>query len=174
MKMLEFPELRQRYNYDCGAKAAQAVLAYYGIDVHENLIMKAARTKKSGTPMSGVERALLKYGIRCRIAKLTVQQIKKYIDKGYPVILLLQAWTKKKRVNWEKNWNDGHYAVAIGYDDNKIYFEDPYSVARTYLTYDELDERWHDIIGGRKYLNYGIVAYGKSHGFILQRFIHMD
>lgn len=38
--MLNFPELRQTYGYDCGAKATEAVLAYFGMDIREDLIMK--------------------------------------------------------------------------------------------------------------------------------------
>jgi len=40
MKILDFPELRQTFNYDCGAKALQSVLAYYGIDIREEEIIK--------------------------------------------------------------------------------------------------------------------------------------
>ncbi len=46
MKILDFPELVQTYDYDCGAKALQAVLAYYGIEKHEDVLMIAAKTNK--------------------------------------------------------------------------------------------------------------------------------
>ena len=52
MKISDFPCFDQIYNYDCGAKSAEAVLAYYGVDVDENTIMKmAGTTKKHGTPV---------------------------------------------------------------------------------------------------------------------------
>ncbi len=46
MVLLDFPELRQAYDYDCGATALEAILAYYGIEVREELILKCAKTTK--------------------------------------------------------------------------------------------------------------------------------
>jgi len=46
MKILEFPELRQTYEYDCGANALQGILAYYGMEIREELIIKSAKTNK--------------------------------------------------------------------------------------------------------------------------------
>lgn len=162
--MITFPELRQTYNYDCGAKVTQAVLAYYGLDVSEIEIMRLAKTsKKTGTSIKHMLSVFEEYGLKYRVSKLTIKQIKKYLDKKIPVILVLQAWTHKKKINWKKDWVDGHYVVAIGYDSNKIYFEDPASVLRTYLSYKELEKRWHDKdADGRKYINCGIAVYGKK------------
>jgi len=175
MKILKFPELRQTYNYDCGAKAIQTVLAYYGIDEREEVIIKLAKTKKSGTYINGIVNALKKYDLKTKVKNLTIEDLKKYIDKGNPVILVLQAWTDKKKINWKKDWLDGHYVVAIGYDKSKIYFADPSSILRTYLSYKELKDRWHDKdVGGKKYVNYGIIVYGKKPKFDFKKIIHMD
>lgn len=172
--MLEFPEDRQTYSYDCGAKVTQAVLAYYGIDVREDKIMKLVGTTRAGTAIKGIVKTFHKFGLKCKVSKLNINHIKKSIDKKIPVILVLQAWTEKKKVNWEKDWIDGHYVVAIGYDDKKIYFEDPSSVLRTYLTYEELKKRWHERDkGGKKYINYGIIAYGKNKKFSFNKKVHM-
>jgi len=46
MKMLDFPNARQTFEYDCGAKAMHAVLAYYGVNANENEILKIAKTNK--------------------------------------------------------------------------------------------------------------------------------
>ena len=174
MKILDFPELIQTYKYDCGAKALNAVLEYYGIDVSEGEIMKIAGTdKKSGTPIEGVLKVLKKYKLKFEAGTLKISQIKRYINKKIPVILILQAWSSDKKVLWEKNWGDGHYVIAIGYDKKKIYFEDPYSVFRTYLTYKELDKRWHDKNKGKKYIHYGIAVYGKKPKFDSNKKIHM-
>jgi len=174
MKMLTFPELRQTYDYDCGAKAVQAVLAYYGIDERESPIMKLAGTRRSGTPIRGVVRALHEYGLKCRVGRMTIAGIRREIDRDRPVILVLQAWADKKVADWEKDWIDGHYVVAIGYDRKRVFFEDPSSVMRTYLSFDELTKRWHDVdTDGKRYFNYGIVAYGRKPEFDLDRKIHM-
>lgn len=152
----------------------QAVLAYYGFDVNEKKIMDIAGTKKSGTSVNGIKRVVKKYGLKCKLKKFNIAQVKQYIQKRIPVILLIQAWTEKK-IDWGKNWIDGHYVVAIGYDREKIYFEDPSSVLRTYLYFEELKKRWHDMdTNGRKYSNFGIVVYGKKGYYNPSRAIHMD
>ncbi len=174
-KLLEFPELRQTFDYDCGAKALQSVLAYYGIEAREDKIMNEANTTKEGTSIDDLVKTARKYGLKARSRKMTVRDVKKFIDKGVPVILVLQAWTENKAVNWENDWEDGHYVVAIGYDDEKVIFEDPSSFERVYLTYDELKKRWHDLdADGKKYINHGIAFYGKKAKFSLKNVSHMD
>jgi ABC-type bacteriocin/lantibiotic exporter with double-glycine peptidase domain len=96
MKKLKFPELRQAHDWDCGASAIQSVLAYYGIDVSEEVIIKLAKTNEEGTSPAEMKVALKKYGLDAKDGKMTIGDIKKYLDKGIPVILLVQAWTDKK------------------------------------------------------------------------------
>ena len=45
-KILDVLVTRQTFDYDCGAKALQTLLAYYGIDVREDLIMRELKTSK--------------------------------------------------------------------------------------------------------------------------------
>ena len=174
MKIFEFPELRQTYNFDCGAKAIQAVLAYYGFDMREEKIMKMAKTVRIGTPIDGILFVLKEYRFKYKSGKMTILDLKKYIDKKIPIILLLQAWSYKKKKDWKNDWKDGHFVVAIGYDKEKIYFEDPSSVKRTYLTFSELKERWHDEdTDGKRYFNFGIAVFGEKSNYKSERFIHM-
>lgn len=176
MVLLDFPELRQTYNYDCGATALEAVLAYYGIEVREELILKCAKTtKKYGTSIDGMVNTIKKYGLNCQSEIMTIENLKGCISKKIPVILLLQAWTDKKHINWLSDNSDEHYVVAIGYDKNNIYFEDPYSFRRTFLPYGELQNRWHDIDENEKrYINHGIAVFGKKPKFNSKDVIHMD
>jgi len=175
MKILRLPELRQSYDYDCGANALESIFQYYGLDIREDIIIKEAKTKKPGTPPEGIINSIKKHGLKCRSGEFTLEQLKKFIDRKIPVILLIQAWTDQKKVNWKKDWKDGHYVVAVGYDKKKIYFDDPCSVFTAYLTYDELEKRWHDIDTKRKkYIHFGIAVYGKKPVFNLKKKIHMD
>ena len=163
--MLDFPRLRQVHKYDCGAIVTQAILEYYGFDVREDKIIKIAKTNRKGTSPKGIIRILRKYKLKPKIHKFTIEQVKKFISRGHPVILLVQAWTDKQKVNWEKDWTDGHYVVAIGYDKKKMYFEDPSSVFKIYLTFEELEKRWHDSdsrIKNKRYVHMGIVFSGKK------------
>lgn len=174
MKILAFPEFRQDYCWDCGAKAMQALLVYYGIDIREQIIMKLAGTTKRGTLVPGMRKVVKNYKLKYQAGKMTIKDVRYHLARRRPVILLLQAWTDKKKVFWEKDWVDGHYVVAIGYDRSKIYFEDPSAVIRTYLTDEELRERWHHLDPkGKRYLNWGLVVLEKSH-YYPKKIIHMD
>ena len=197
MVMLDFPRLRQVHKYDCGAIVTQAILEYYGKDIREDKVMKFAGTKKSGTQIKRISGVLEKYGLKTKAGKFTISHVKKYLDKGHPVILALQAWDernkdwedlkketefyKKKNIpkkDWENEWCDGHYVVAIGYDKNKMYFEDPGFVLKEYLKFDELMKRWHDTDGnkrkkGKKYIHYGIAVYGKKKVYDGRKTFHM-
>lgn len=174
MKIKNFPNFRQTYEYDCGAQALQSVLAYYGIDIRSEKIMKLVGTSKSGTPIKNIKKISEKFGLKTNMSEMTIGQVKKYIDKKIPVILLLQAWSEKNNVDWKNDWKDGHYAVAIGYDKKGVLFEDPSSIFRTFLTYGELEKRWHDKVSNNKYINYGLAIYGKKPAYNPEKLIHMD
>jgi len=170
----EFPNLRQTYNYDCGAQALQSVLAYYGIDIREGEIIRVAKTtKKYGTTSHNLALAIEHYGLKYDMRERTIDEVKDLISQNVPVILSLQAWTEDPDVDWKNDWNDGHYAVAIGYDDKKIIFEDPSNFQRAYLSYEELEDRWHDKdADGEKYDHLGIAVYGTPHSSC-EEFVHM-
>ena len=161
MKIKNFPNLRQTYEYDCGAQALQAIFAYYGIDIRGEKLMRNAKTTRRGTSLENMQKVAKKHGFKVVMEKMDLDKIKKYIKKKIPVILLLRAW------------GDGHYAIAIGYDQNKFYFEDPASISRTYLGHKELQKRWHDKINGKDYINYGMAIYGRKPSYNPEKIIHM-
>lgn len=173
--MLIFPALRQTFEYDCGAKALQSVLAYYGMDVSEEIVMKEVRTsRREGTDFVNIVAAVRKHGLKVDSKRMSVDDLKRYISKGIPVIVLLQAWVGNEDIAWKDRWHPGHYAVAIGFDSRKIYFEDPAIFNRSFLTYAELEERWHDMTRGRKILNRGIAVYGRKPVYDPKKVVHMD
>ena len=40
--MINLPIGRQTFDFDCGAKALQIVMAYYGVDIREDKLMEKA------------------------------------------------------------------------------------------------------------------------------------
>lgn len=175
MKVIDLPQLHQVYEYDCGAAALQAVLVYYGIEVGEGNIIKDAKTSKTGTCMQGMIRVIHEYNLQCICKQMTIEEVKKFIKKRIPVILVLQAWSLEKEPDWANDWIDGHYVVAIGYSKDKILFEDPLSFERTFLRYVELEKRWHDVDNrGNKYEHYGIAVFGQKPKYDKRKIIHMD
>lgn len=175
MKIIEFPEFKQISKYDCGATAMEAVLTYFGVDIKEKNIMDIAHTDATGTTIDGLIRVVDKVGLKHKLGTMSCDEVKKYIDKKIPVILLLQAWSLRPDTEWTKDWNDGHYVVAIGYDKDKMYFEDPWICARSFLTFDELEERWHGKVkGDDKQSHIGLVVFGKNGQYDPDKAIHMD
>ena len=180
---LEFPELRQMFNYDCGANALQQVLIYYGIEKREDELVNLLSTTTTkiiehGTKLSKMVEVAEYYGLEAEILKnTTIKKIKQLIDEGIPPIILLQAWRdfSVDNLDWKKDYHDGHYVVAMGYNDKCIFFEDPSSVVRTYLTYKEFDERWHDENDDNKTKNshVAVVIRGEKK-FKKDDIIHMD
>jgi ABC-type bacteriocin/lantibiotic exporter with double-glycine peptidase domain len=178
MKTFKFPETRQISIWDCGASAMQSVLYYYGFDVGEDTLIKLAGTnKKTGTSIAGLKKIAKKYGLVFTAGEKTIVELKKYINKKIPVVLLLKAWPEKK-VDWTKDLVEGHYVTAIGYDRQNIYFEDPYKFVRTYLSFKELEIRWHSMDEGKRYVKWGMAVLGRKDGkkknLLSAKPIHMD
>ncbi len=175
LKMLDFPRGRQSSDHDCGAKALQLVLAYYGFDVREDKIIAATGTNPDdGTPIGGIERIIKETGLEFTSKSMSIRDVKAYIRRNIPVMLLLQAYAKKG-VDWKNDWNDGHYTVAIGYNGDRIVFADPSSFRRKFLTFAELAERWHDRdSNGTEYLNYGIAVFGRRPAFKSHEIVHLN
>lgn len=174
MTLLKFPELRQTYEWDCWAKALQAVLTYYGIEIREELLIRYAKTNsKEGTSTRNMINTLKKLKLNVDGRSMTIKDLKEYIDKKIPVIILLQAWNGK-HIDYTNDFHDGHWVVAIGYNKNKIIFEDPYSFERVFLIDDELEKRWHAKENWTKILNFGIAVFGKKEIYNPNKVIHMD
>ena len=180
---LDFPELRQIFNYDCGVTALQQVLIYYGIEKREDELIELLSTKKTtirehGTKLSKMVDVAKLYGLNAEILRnTTINKIKSLIDQGTPSILLLQAWRdySKGKLDWNTDYSDGHYVVAVGYNDTCLFFEDPSSVVRTYLTFDELKTRWHDVDDNNKTKNHNVaVVITGEKKYNGKEIIHMD
>ena len=126
IKMLEFPEFRQVFNYDCGANAMQSILVYYGFSMREDTIMKLAGTTENGTPVAGLVKVAKSFDLEVETKEnMSIEELKFCIDLGFPVLMPIQAWPDFREPKWEDIWSEGHYVIAIGYDDKRIYFEDP-------------------------------------------------
>lgn len=162
-KTLDFPDVRQSTEYSCGAAAVQSVLRYYGIDFREKALMKHLKTDTEGTVVNNMMDFLHEMGLKTEDGKMSIDELKKNIDKGYPVIIAVQAWGDEK--DYETSEENGHYIVTIGYEDDKFIFDDPSILSnRGYLTVKDLEKRWHDYDSGKKQKldKYGIVVIGKK------------
>jgi ABC-type bacteriocin/lantibiotic exporter with double-glycine peptidase domain len=176
MKLMEFPELRQAYDYDCGASVLQSILFYYGEEYRESDIIEDLKVDPDiGAEPADIIRVARKYGLRpLEKENISIDELKSFVDSGVPVMIMVQAWPDTP-VDWNEEWDWAHWVAVIGYDDKRIYFEDPASSKRTYLTYDELDARWHAYIDQEnKSWHYGIIMYGRQTEYRHTNMEHMD
>lgn len=179
-KVLNFPILRQAFSYDCGAVCVQSVLAYYGIEVRESKlfpILFQNKTRNKGVDIRNMTEAFDHFGLTCTLRKgMSIEELTRYIDKGVPVIILLQAWAVNEVENWRRHYTDGHYVVAVGRVDDNVIFEDPALMNRAYLTVDELRERWHGLDDDDRPEpeSVGLVVTGAEPEFDIRKITHME
>ncbi|MGH7175394.1 MAG: C39 family peptidase [Minisyncoccia bacterium] len=144
---VRLPKVRQQTNYSCGAAAFRAVCDYFcvGPDTEEDFIDALHSTSEDGTLPENIVKAARKWGLAVVLQNhMPLRELLHHLDAGRPVICAMQAWGD--RDDYEKDYEDGHYVVAVGYDDNHVYFEDPAmdGRARGYLKIREFLQRWHD------------------------------
>jgi len=177
--IIDLPGGRQSFDFDCGAKALQLVMAYYGVDIREDSLIEALKCSSQGTPLENMISFARQQGFDV-IAKsgMTLDQIKDFVDQKTPVIVLIQAWANKIMAleDWKNDYDNGHYAIVIGHDGPIIVFEDPASFRKTWLTEEEFVTRWHDIdpATGAKLDQFALVLLGKEPVPSHQYMEHMD
>jgi predicted double-glycine peptidase len=159
--LIRLPLVRQATDYTCGVAALQSVLAYYGEDFREEYLSKKLKANfHDGTAYSEMANFSRKQGFHVDInKKMSLADLKATIDKKLPVILCIQAWGDGPGTNnYRDEWNDGHYVVAAGYDEENIYFMDPSTIGNyAYIPAKELLERWHDTDGKERLCNFGMI-----------------
>jgi predicted double-glycine peptidase len=165
--LINLHNTRQTFDFDCGAKALQTVMAYYGVDIREDILIRELGAGKDGTRVEQMMAIAAARGFQVEARDhMSIKELKKYIDNGNPVIVLLQAWVKGVMTikDWQQDYDDGHYAIVIGYEDNIWIFEDPSSFRRTWLREHEFLARWHDLDEDRniKYKRFGLILSGKE------------
>lgn len=146
---IKLPDVAQEKDYSCGASALNSVLNYFAkSSLNEKRIREELKIKNTGTDPYQIKRVLRNSGLRYKeYRKMKIAQLKKCVDEKKPVMIMIQAWGDEKKYKTCKyKCKDGHWIIAIGYDNENFYFEDP-SLFGTigYINIDALDDRWHDI-----------------------------
>jgi len=94
--LIDIPGGRQTFDYDCGAKALQLVFAYYGIDFREDLLLQELSCTPDGALVKNIVAVAEKQGFKVSVESgSSLDKIKKAIDAGRPVIVLVQAWADR-------------------------------------------------------------------------------
>ncbi|MDU2065085.1 MAG: C39 family peptidase [Sporomusaceae bacterium] len=144
---IQVPLARQNTDYTCGVAALQSILGYYGFDKRLDVLSDAVKPDpENGTGYMNIINYAKSLGFNVTTrTNMSLEELKGYIDKKQPVLVVIQAWDDSKS-NYAPNKNeDGHYVVAIGYDDKYFYFMDPSTLGHyTYIPTAEFISRWHD------------------------------
>lgn len=173
---INIPNVSQQYEWSCGAAALMSILLYYDKGpLNEKSVTDQLGMDKSGTDPFQIKKVLDKYNLRYKEYRgMSIEQLIYHIKRREPVLIMLQAWGNRNTYSkCKRGCVDGHWLIAIGYDKDNIYFEDPaLTISRGYIPISELDKRWHDY----EYLNeqdakmkkkvnsdhYGLVVYVKK------------
>ncbi len=170
--------VKQATNYTCGASAMQSVLAYYGHGFTEEFLAKELGSDaESGTDHVKMAAYANRLGIKAEVkTNLKIEDLKPYLDRDQPVIVEAQAYGMKDGVevpnmDYTNVWDQGHYMVAIGLDQNNIYFMDPSaSGSRGFLPLKDFVPRWHDLDWKNQQLTHTAIFFdGKPNPVALPR-----
>lgn len=166
---IHLPDIQQEEDYSCGASALRSICMYFGKGpADERQIVKDLKMdKRFGSHPFQIKKASLGYGLNVKeVFDMNIENLKEYIDKGRPVLVMIQAWGPKEnaKINYENRWKDGHWVIAIGYDSKGVYFEDPSLLGyRGFIDYESLGKRWHDEGPHGKHIDhYGMVIWGNG------------
>ena len=159
--LIRVPLTRQSSDYTCGVAALQSILYFHDVqdDYSEDTLVKELKAD----PVNGTSYKAMAdfarskgYLVDAR-TEMALDDIRNFIDNGVPVIVLIQAWAESP-VDYSQDWEDGHYAGAIGYDRDTVYFMDPSNLGNyTYLPNQEFLDRWHDEDKGVKLNHFGLI-----------------
>lgn len=158
--LIRVPLARQNLDYTCGVAALQSILGYYGFDKRLDVLSAEVKPDPNdGTNYLNLANYAKSLGFAVSIrTDMTLDELKENIDKKQPVLLAIQAWAESKSSYSSKQNEDGHYVVAIGYDDKNFYFMDPSTLGHyTYIPTEEFVARWHDYDSFNKKI---LVRYG--------------
>lgn len=171
--LIEMPQTRQATAYTCGVAVLQSILAYNGILYRQDVLeQKVGATPERGTNPYAMMECLHENGIGAEIVEnIGLPRLRAYIDAGKPVICFLQAWNDDPAFDYTDGWEDGHYAIAIGYDAGRIYFMDPSTLSNyAYIDNQEFLKRWHDGDEEFQFRQTGIVVANPAPAYMKNAF----
>lgn len=153
------------YRNDCGCACVEMLLRFRYVEVglFDPLLMTvdelAAKTslpiKDNGLTSDQLVTLLRGYGVACqKVVLLTTNMVRQMLKAGTPVICLLNyGW-----FNPADSFKGGHFAVAIGYGANGVYWNDPYVGGENFYTPDAaLDKALSDVSAFASVPNQGVI-----------------
>jgi predicted double-glycine peptidase len=163
---IQIPLCRQATDYTCGAAALQSILYYYGDEWGESYLAEQLHSNPDwGTNYHDLISVAETEGLNAEAkAGMTVDDLKADVRAGKLVIVAFQAWSENPD-SYTTDWNDGHYAVVVGYSSDRLYFMDPLQLGNyTYIPTAEFLDRWHDTDSDyiTQLIHFGVIVWGDA------------
>jgi predicted double-glycine peptidase len=164
------PLTRQSTDYTCGPASLQSILAYYGEEWSEDTLAREVKSDpEEGTNYREIVRFARSKGLTADAREgMTIDDLARAIKEHRPVIVAIQAWGDHQE-KYADDWEDGHYAIVVGVDDDNVYLMDPSTLGNyTFIPIPQFLARWHDAEKGpdrrmNKLVQFGII-FGKDKG----------
>lgn len=154
---IPLPKVAQKHDYDCGAAALKSIYEYEFPDDHNSLdkyIKLLGSSKDNGTGTNVLVSACRLLGLKCKeFHGMSLLRLEKELLIGHPILCLIRS-------------NDhGHFVIAIGSDDDNIYFEDPYKKKlKGFLPKKEFFKRWTDGDNHSDLKRFGLIINTRRNG----------
>jgi predicted double-glycine peptidase len=161
-RLQHLPMVRQSTPYTCGAAALQSILYYYGQEFREDNLARELKTNPDqGTDYHEIIRFAQSKGLTAEAAEgMTVEDLRRAVGAGRPVMVAFQAWGDKPET-YAEDWEDGHYSIIIGVDSKCVYLMDPSTLGNyTFIPIPEFVGRWHDAYTNRDGRKIQLVHFG--------------
>lgn len=118
VKILQVPYVEQKTNY-CGPASLAMLFSYYEKSIsQEEVAQHIYNPKLKGTLSIDLLLFVREHNFISEIYKSDIQDLKKKIDNGCPVIVM----TKGNPVKSFSIFNEYHFFIIYGYDDEKQIF----------------------------------------------------
>jgi predicted double-glycine peptidase len=164
-------QTRQSTEYSCGASALRSVLGYWGKDVDEAELMKLiGTTSEEGTYPEKIVQGARALSFEAEAKEnLTLDEVAQFTTNRGPMIALGQFWRSQQNsaATVEGDWENGHYIVVLGVDEDSVYFQDPYiRMSKAFVPRKRFEAHWHQVMGGDlarnpKLIHLGIFVRGQ-------------
>ena len=166
INLIKVPNYRQTTDYTCGPSSLLSLLVYYGIhdETESSLTEKLYTSPDWGTDPNDIERYLVERGFDVESRDMmSFNDLEMIVGSGLPVLITYQAWSESDD-EWKGCWEDGHYSIVIGIDNENVSLEAPSLIGEIgYIPRHEFLDRWHDIDRNGNELNqFGIVVMNSS------------
>jgi len=117
--LLPVPHVRQRKDADCLAACAAMCLAYIGVNINYTRLLKLLKVMPYGTPGHNLKYLASKH-IQVSYREGNLDELKTLLEDNLPCITLVRT---SDLPHW--HYTTDHAIVAIGFDEDAVYVNDP-------------------------------------------------